>query len=150
MATLTHLPTDLFLGFDDIFNAIANPESWVNTKQTYPPYNVVKKDENHYLIEIAVAGFRSSEIDLTLEKGILTITGTKVTEDGLIDYVHKGISTRNFKRAFKLSDTIKIVGADLVEGLLMVALENVVPEEDKPKTINLGDLNNKAKELLLG
>lgn len=146
MATLSHLPTDLFFGFDDVFNALINPESWVNSKQSYPPYNVIKKDENHYLIEIAVAGFNSNEINLTLEKGILTVSGEQC-DKAVSDYIHKGISTRNFKRSFRLADTIEVIGADVVDGLLLIALENKVPEEEKPKTIELGATD---RELLLG
>ena len=141
-------PRDVFLGFDSIFDEIHRVNTGQKT-QSYPPYNVIKKDDNHYLIEIAVAGFKKEDINLTLEKGVLTIEGKKATED-TNDYVHKGISARNFRRAFTLADTIEVVGADVVDGMLLVGLENVVPEEEKPKTINLGEFSKKAKSLLLG
>jgi molecular chaperone IbpA len=111
---------------------------------------VVKKDDNHFLIEIAVAGFKSNEINLTLEKGILTVTGTKDHFGTVDDYIHKGISTRDFTRSFTLAETIKVVGADIVDGVLLIGLENTIPEEDKPQTIKLGEFTAKAKELLLG
>lgn len=143
---MTNYQRDLFFGFDDLFNSLNNPKQ----QQSYPPYNVVKKDDNHYLIEIAVAGFKSNEINLTLEKGILTVTGTKDKLDTVDDYIHKGISSRDFTRSFTLAETIKVVGADIVDGVLLIGLENKIPEEDKPKTINLGEFTKKAKELLLG
>jgi molecular chaperone IbpA len=145
---MTTFQRDLFFGFDELFNSLNNPQQ----KQSYPPYNVVRKDDNHYLIEIAVAGFKSDEIDLILEKGILTVSGKhKEYENNRNDeYVHKGISTRDFSRSFTLAETIKVVGADIVNGLLLIGLENEIPEEDKPQTINLGEFGERAKELLLG
>jgi molecular chaperone IbpA len=137
---------DMFFGFDSLFDAINNPQQ----QQSYPPYNVIKKGENHYFIEIAVAGFKSNDIDLTLEKGKLTVNGTKKLKDTATEYVHKGISARDFSRTFTLADTIEVVGADIVDGLLLIGLENKIPEEDKPQTINLGEFSKKAKELLLG
>ena len=143
-------PRDIFLGFDSLFDEMHR----LNTAQkqpTYPPYNVVKKDDNHYLIEIAVAGFTKDDINLTLEKGVLTVEGKKVeAENVTTQYVHKGISDRSFRRAFTLADTIEVVGADVIDGMLYIGLENVVPEEEKPKTINLGEFTKKAKQLLLG
>ena len=141
-------PRDIFLGFDTLFDTLTRMETADRTKQSYPPYNVIKKDENHYLIEIAVAGFKNEDIDLTLEKGVLTIDGKKKVEDEN-DYVHKGISARNFKRSFTLAETIKVVGADVIDGMLLIGLENEIPEEDKPQTINLGEFTKSAKKLLL-
>ena len=92
----------------------------------------------------------SDDIDLTLEKGVLTITGKHKGGSNTRDYTHRGISQRAFERSFTLSETIKVVGADIVDGLLVVILENDIPEEDKPQTINLGDLPKHAKKLLLG
>lgn len=144
-----NFPRDLFLGFDNLFDNLYQFNDNQNDRQTYPPYNVVKKDDNHYLIEVAVAGFKSEDIDLTLEKGILTVEGRKKDED-TNEYIRKGISARSFKRNFTLADTIEVVGADVVDGLLLIGLENKVPEEDKPQTINLGEFKKSAKKLLLG
>ena len=142
---MTNFQKDLFFGFDSFFDSINQPQ-----QQSYPPYNVIKKGDNHYFIEIAVAGFKGDDIDMTLEKGVLTVKGSKkfgYTQD---DYIHKGISTRDFTRSFTLAETIKVVGADIVDGLLLIGLENDIPEEEKPQTINLGEFSKKAKELLLG
>ncbi len=145
-----NFPRDTFLGFDSLFNTLS--EMNVNTARGvgYPPYNVIKRDDGHFLIEIAVAGFKKEDIDLTLEKSVLTITGKHKGGSDVRDYTHRGISQRAFERSFTLSETIKVVGADIVDGLLVVILENDIPEEDKPQTINLGDLPKHAKKLLLG
>ena len=145
-----NFPRDTFLGFDQLFNTLAETNVTDARGVGYPPYNVIRKDDGHFLIEIAVAGFSKKDIDLTLEKGVLTITGKKTGHTDTRDYTHPGISQRAFERSFTLSDTIKVVGADIVDGLLVVILENDIPEEDKPQTINLGDLPKHAKKLLLG
>ena len=147
----THqFPRDLFLGFDSLFDTLNRMETAERAQKSYPPYNVIKKDDNHYLIEIAVAGFERDDIDLTLEKGVLTIEGKKKDKDEEVIFVHQGISNRAFKRSFTLAETIKVVGADVINGMLYVGLENVIPEEDQPQKINLGEFAKNAKKLLLG
>ena len=143
-------PRDTFLGFDQLFDTLHNTNLETARGAGYPPYNVIKRDDGHFLIEIAVAGFSKEDIDLTLEKGVLTIIGKKKSGAAQRDYAHSGISQRAFERSFTLADTLKVVGADIVDGMLVVILENNIPEEDKPQTINLGDLPKSAKKLLLG
>jgi len=145
-----NFPRDTFLGFDQLFNNLAEMNVESARGVGYPPYNVIKRDDGHFLIEIAVAGFKKEDINLTLEKGVLTITGKHKGGSDVRDYAHRGISQRAFERSFTLIDTIKVVGADIVDGLLVVILENDIPEEDKPQTINLGDIPKHAKKLLLG
>ena len=144
-----NFPRDTFLGFDSLFNTLAETNVTDARGVGYPPYNVIRKDDGHFLIEIAVAGFSKDDIDLTLEKGVLTVTGKKHSGADTRDYTHRGISSRGFERSFTIADTIKVIGADIVDGLLVIILENDIPEEDKPQTINLGSLN-KAAKLLLG
>ena len=143
-----NFPRDTFLGFDQLFNTLTEINPDVARGSGYPPYNVIKKDDGHFLIEIAVAGFSKHDIDLTLEGGVLTVTGNKKTGTDKREYTHRGISARGFERAFTLADTIKVIGADIVDGLLIIILENNIPEEDKPQTINLGALSA-AQSLLL-
>ena len=143
-------PRDTFLGFDLLFDTLQNTNLETARGSGYPPYNVIKRDDGHFLIEIAVAGFSKEDIDLTLEKGVLTITGKKKTGADQREYAHRCISQRAFERSFTLADTLKVVGADIVDGMLVVILENNIPEEDKPQTINLGDLPKSAKKLLQG
>jgi len=152
MSTLANhfnLPRNTFLGFDNIFDQLDGLTAIKQSDQGYPPYNVVKKGDNTFLIEIAVAGFKRDDISLTMEKGTLTITGKKQSEDRS-EYIHRGISARRFERKFTIAETCQVVGADIVDGLLLVGLEIQIPEEDKPKTINLGELSKSAKQLLLG
>jgi molecular chaperone IbpA len=144
-----NFPRDTFLGFDSLFNTLAETNVTDARGVGYPPYNVIRKDDGHFLIEIAVAGFSKDDIDLTLEKGVLTVTGKKHSGADTREYTHRGISQRGFERSFTIADTIKVIGADIVDGLLVIILENDIPEEDKPQTINLGSLN-KAAKLLLG
>ena len=107
-----------------------------NISQTnYPPYNVVKVDEEHFAVELAVAGFSKKDISITKEKNVLIIE-CKV-EDESKDFVHKGLASRAFKRSWTLSDDIVIEGAELKDGILSVSLEKVVPEEDKPVEIKI-------------
>jgi molecular chaperone IbpA len=143
-----NFPRDTFLGFDQLFNTLTEINPDVARGSGYPPYNVIKKDDGHFLIEIAVAGFSKHDIDLTLEGGVLTVTGNKKTGTDKREYTHRGISARGFERAFTLVDTIKVIGADIVDGLLVIILENNIPEEDKPQTIHLGALSPVAKSLL--
>jgi len=149
MSIAYNFPRDTFLGFDNIFNTLEQFNTVTPKSQGYPPYNVIKKDDTHFLIEIAVAGFSKNDISLTLEKGELTIKGEQnsIDED---EYLHRGISARTFTKRFTIADTIHVIGADVVDGLLLVGLENQIPEEDKPRIINLGELSKSAKQLLLG
>ena len=135
---MTHL--DIFgqfrpfaIGFDRYFEDL---ERMSNISQTnYPPYNVVKVDEEHFAVELAVAGFSKKDISITKEKNVLIIEGK--IEDESKDFVHKGLASRAFKRSWTLSDDIVIEGAELKDGILSVSLEKVVPEEDKPVEIIL-------------
>ncbi len=105
--------------------------------QNYPPYNIIKKSVNNYLIEIAVAGFSEDEIDITSEGSKLTVKGKiKSERDG--EYLHKGIATRDFEHQFTLAETVHIRKADIKNGLLVIALENVIPKEKLPRRIPIG------------
>lgn len=108
----------------------------------YPPYNIAKVDENKYVIEMAVAGFGKHNLDLTLENGSLIISGNSTVgneADSSNDYVYKGIADRAFTRKFSLADTVEIKGADLVNGMLKIWLENIIPDSKKPKKIDIND-----------
>ena len=135
---MTHL--DIFgqfrpfaIGFDRYFEA---HERMSNITQTnYPPYNVVKEDDEHFSVELAVAGFSKKDVSITKEKNVLVIEGK--VEDESKDFVHKGLASRAFKRSFTLADDVEISGASLKDGILVVSLERVVPEEDKPVSIKI-------------
>ena len=126
------------IGFDSILDELMR----VNAQQTntnYPPYNIVKHSEDAFAIELAVAGFREGDINITLEKNVLTIKGEqKLSLDELekdVEYVHRGISARNFDRTFTLADYVEVIGAKAENGILIIELERQVPEEQKPKTV---------------
>jgi molecular chaperone IbpA len=120
------------IGFDNMFDDLMR----LNSQQTlnYPPYNIIKNTEDSFSIEIAVAGFSEGEIAVDLDNRVLTITGKK--DDGVdVEYLHKGISDRNFIREFTLAEHVEIVDAIQKNGMLTINLERIVPEEMKPKSI---------------
>ena len=106
---------------------------------SYPPYNIEKIDDDNYRITMAVAGFAENELDVTVQDNQLVITGgkTEAEEEGR-NYLYRGIAERSFERRFNLAEHIKIVGANLVNGLLHVELARQVPEEKKPRKVAIG------------
>jgi molecular chaperone IbpA len=132
---MTHfkLPRSAFIGFDNIFDELERI-STVSAQDNYPPHNIVRLSENEYAIELAVVGFREEDLELKQQEGILYVTGNKANPSNT-DYLHRGISGRAFKRSFRLSEHVEVKGADLRDGLLVIKLERVVPEEKRPRTI---------------
>ena len=128
-------PRNAFLGFDHIFDQLDNIHS--HAKDTYPPHNVVKDEEMKYTLEIAVAGFKQEHIDIEVKDHILTISGNRPQRREQNMYVHKGISARNWKKSFRLSEYTEVTGADLTDGILTVNLEVVLPEEKLPRKIQI-------------
>lgn len=135
--TLDLAPIQRFaVGFDQLFNDM--DRLYLNsTNSAYPPYNIVKLDEDSFLIEIAVAGFAEHELEVTVERGQLIITGNASDRDDNRNFIHKGIGTRNFTRTFRLADHIVVEKAKLENGLLAVQLHRIVPEELKPRKIEI-------------
>ena len=129
-------PRNAFLGFDHIFDQLDNIHQ--HAKDTYPPHNVVKDEEMKYTLEIAVAGFKQEHIDIEVKDHILTISGNRPQRREQSSYVHKGISARNWKKSFRLSEYTEVNGADLVDGILTVELEVILPEEKRPRKIEIG------------
>jgi molecular chaperone IbpA len=122
------------IGFDQMFEQL-NRQFASSKSDNYPPHNVVKLDDTHYVIEVAVAGFAEDEIDVELKENVLTVRGEQVKREDEVEYLHKGISARNFVRTFPLAEHIEVRGATVKNGILAIALEQLVPEEDKPKKI---------------
>ena len=122
------------IGFDNMFDDLMR----MNAQQSlnYPPYNIVKQTEDTFYIEVATAGFTEGEIDVQLNNRLLTIKGQKLrNEDADIEYLHRGISSRDFVREFTLAEHVEVKGALVKDGILTIYLERVVPEEKKPKSI---------------
>jgi molecular chaperone IbpA len=134
-------PRNAFLGFDHIFDQLDNIHS--HAKDTYPPHNVVKAEEMKYTLEIAVAGFKQEHIDIEVKDHILTISGNRPQRREQNMYVHKGISARNWKKSFRLSEYTEVTGADLTDGILTVNLEVVLPEEKRPRKIQISSNEGK-------
>jgi molecular chaperone IbpA len=128
-------PRNAFLGFDHIFDQLDNIHS--HAKDTYPPHNVVKEEELKYTLEMAVAGFKQEHIDIEVKDHILSIKGDRPARREQTKYVHKGISARNWKKSFRLSEYTEVTGADLTDGILTVGLEVVLPEEKRPRKISI-------------
>jgi len=124
------------IGFDSMLDDLMR----INSQQgqtNYPPYNVIQINEDEYLISIAVAGFGPDDINVTKEKNFLIIEGVSPEIEGEVEhnYLHRGISRRNFRREFKLADHVEIGSAKLELGILSIHLKREVPEEAKPKKI---------------
>jgi molecular chaperone IbpA len=105
---------------------------------SYPPYNILKTGENRYRIAMAVAGFAEKDIDLTVHDNVLTVKGQLQDQENGVEYLHRGIAQRAFEHRFQLADHVKVTTAQLSNGLLQVELERVVPEELKPRKIEIG------------
>jgi molecular chaperone IbpA len=123
------------VGFDNIFDELHRATAQ-QANTNYPPYNVIKYTDDQFAIELAVAGFRDGEIDIEVENNQLTIKGEQAADnrEGL-EFLHRGISARNFVRTFTLADHVEIVEAHTANGILTISLERKIPEEKKPKKI---------------
>lgn len=124
-----------FIGFNRELERMATVHQ-AATRQTYPPYDVLKLDEDTFQVSIAVAGFTKDDIDVSVENGTLIVKGeiTEVT-DG--EYLHKGIAARKFTRTFALGEYMEVTGAIIEDGMLHVNVDRIIPEEKKPKKIKI-------------
>ena len=131
------------VGFDSIFDRLVgaldhtNPNPTKNS-QGYPPYNIRKDGDTKYFIEMAVAGFSEEDLEVELKEGILSVQSKPLNEEDETTYVHRGIAKRTFERNFTLSDDVIVKGCGLINGLLTVELERVIPEEKKSRLIPIG------------
>ena len=127
------------VGFDRLFDMLEN-STLGQPQENYPPFDLIKAGDNEYRIELAVAGFKPDEIDITSQQNQLIVSGRKSEESEQKgnDYIYRGIATRSFERRFALADHIQVKGADLRDGLLAIELVREIPEAMKPKKINIG------------
>jgi molecular chaperone IbpA len=138
--TLTTHPFDRVktysIGFDRMFDTLFDEN--VSTTN-YPPYNIVKVSDTEYAIQIAVAGFDKKDIEIETKENTLTVKSVEKKEELMDDttYLHKGISNRAFTRSFTIADDVVVKGATFENGLLNVELERIIPEEKKPRLINI-------------
>lgn len=122
------------VGFDRIFN-----DRFFETRtNNYPPYNIVKYDDNNYGIEVAVAGFSKEEITVQIDQDQLTISGTKsVDVNDSKEYLHRGLAARDFEQTFTLAEYMEVKDAEVKDGMLKIQIERIVPEALKPRTIEI-------------
>ena len=127
------------VGFDRLFDMLENGNVGQG-QENYPPFDLIKKGENDYCIQLAVAGFKPDEIDITAQQNVLIVSGRKSdeSEDKDGDFIYRGIANRSFERRFALADHIKVKSADLKDGMLAVELVREIPEAMKPRKIEIG------------
>jgi len=122
------------IGFDRLFNVLDEVQR--TAEESFPPYNIERLDENRFQISVALAGFMPDEVTLTAEQNVLTLEGRKAEKEEKA-FLHRGISTRNFKRQFTLADHVEVKGARFENGLLLVDLQREIPEAMKPRRIEI-------------
>jgi len=137
MTTNILFPRASFVGFENLFKQLERATE--HQLPQYPPCNIVKYDDSSISIELAVAGFNMQDLDIECDKSVLTIKGQKLNaaSESSRQYVHQGISQKKFVRKFTLAEHIEVTGATLVSGILSVQLEHIVPDELKPRKINI-------------
>ena len=131
------------IGFDRVFDLLENA-SRAQSFESWPPYDIVRTSEDSYRITMAVAGFSQDELSMTQEQNMLLVTGEKNGEDKA-EYLHRGIAGRAFERRFQLADHVKVTRARLENGLLTIDLKREIPEEMKPRRIEIGGAAATAK-----
>jgi molecular chaperone IbpA len=137
------------IGFDDVFKKLNQITENLPKIPTYPPYNIRKIDETKYVIEVAVAGFGSQDIEVEIDEGTLTIKGsTNASTFPTSEYLFKGIADRAFTRKFSLADTVIVKNADLMNGMLKIMLERLIPEDKKPKKVKINEGGVSEKQFL--
>ncbi len=131
-----------FIGFDHLAS-LMDAAARTDKQPSFPPYNIEALDKDKYRITMAVAGFSEDELSLQSENNTLVVSGTKAGKDQNDErkFIHQGIAERNFERKFQLGDHVKVLGADLANGLLSIDLEREIPEALKPRKIEIGSGN---------
>lgn len=125
------------VGFDRVANLLDSALRTNQGSSGYPPYNIEMTGENEYSITVAVAGFTQEELDIQVENGTLTVAGKKAKDEANKQFLYQGIATRSFERKFNLADYVRVDGADLKNGLLVINLTKEIPEAMKPRKINI-------------
>ena len=124
------------VGFDRLA-ALLEQASASDAANGYPPYNIERTDENAYRIDIAVAGFKPDELQIDVKENLLTVQGRKAANDDPKRYLHRGLAERNFERRFQLADYVVVTDAALADGLLQISLKRELPEQLKPRRIEI-------------
>lgn len=125
-----------FLGFERLNHVVNSFHKTYNEQNKYPVYNVIRRDEDNYVVQVAVTGFSKDDIEITVNDQDLVIKGNAEKDDST-EFIHKGIATRAFTRTFALGEYMEVTGAKVENGLLSVTVERIIPEDKKPKTIKI-------------
>ena len=125
------------IGYDNIFDHFNDMFESSELQTNYPPYDIIKNSDTKYDIQVALAGYSKNDIIVEVKDNTLSIKSVKKDVDDKIEVLHKGIARRYFERHFTISDDVKVNGAELKNGLLVVSLERVIPEHKKPRTITI-------------
>ncbi len=133
------------VGFDRVANLIETASRQENAPN-WPPYNIVQTSEDDYRIELAVAGFGAADIDLEARNDLVIVKGEKKSASDEQKYLHRGIAERSFERHFQIADHVKVTGANLVNGLLIIDLHREIPESAKPRKIAINGQFAESKE----
>lgn len=143
------LNSPFFVGFDRIHDRLHEfNDSIAKNLPTYPPYNI-RKVGDQYIVEMAVAGFSESDIDIQVEGDVLKVVGSITDNKDTSPYLHKGIANRGFTRTFNLAETIEVKDASLVNGMLKIFLEDIIPDNKKPRKININKEETQEESQLL-
>ncbi len=128
------------LGFENFLRDVEKILGEESKPSSFPHHNIIKVDENRYIVELAVAGFSKEEIEITRQDGSLKIVGNKQHEDmGQATYLHRGIATRSFSKSITIADTVEVHSSEIKDGILRIGLINIIPENKKPKRIEIGN-----------
>ena len=140
------------VGFDRLFDMLENNTFGQGQQENYPPFDLRKVGENDYRIELAVAGFKPEELDITAQQNVLIVSGRKSdeSEEKGSNYIYRGIATRSFERRFALADHIQVKDADMKDGLLSIELVREIPEAMKPKKIEIGGTQGQQRSAIGG
>ena len=135
------------VGFDSMFDRWESAFSVEGNRSSYPPYNIRREGDEKYFIELAIAGLKEDDLEVSLQSQVLTIRSKKENagSEENTNYVHRGIAKRQFEREFTLSDDIVVKGCDLTNGMLTIELEKIIPEEKRARLIPIG--KNKIKSI---
>ena len=139
------------LGFENFFQDIEKylDTDLKTTTSAFPPHNILKLDDNRYVVELAVAGFSEKDIDISTLNGELIIKVNKEDKTDSAEYLHRGIGLRSFTKTLRLADTVEVEGAEYKDGILRVGLVNIIPDHKKPRKIEIGKKLNSTKAQLL-
>jgi molecular chaperone IbpA len=137
------------VGFDRLFDMLENNSFGQGQQENYPPFDLIKKGDNDYCLQLAVAGFARDEIDITSQQNQLIVSGRKSDETDQKggDFIYRGIANRSFERRFALADHVQVKGADLKDGLLSIELRREIPEAMKPRKIDIGSGEQKQDRI---